>query len=129
MDASARFLAMMFATFFERVRPDSSMAKPACIKNTRTPAMNTHRLSMTACTISADMESSCAPTGPAKRKKPPTAPAAAISSLRFMVVLPTIWLMSGKLGIACCTVVTEPCPLDAQHGSALLPRCFGNVAG
>ena len=88
MEASARFLAMMLATFFERVRPDSSMAKPACIKKTSTPAMNTHRLSMTACTISADSESSCAPAGPANRKRPPMAPAAMTKSLRFMEILP-----------------------------------------
>ena len=47
MHMSARFLAMMFPTFLARVIPASTMPKPACIKNTKMPAMNTQRLSIT----------------------------------------------------------------------------------
>ena len=42
--ASVMFLAKMFTTFFARVMPASTSAKPACMKNTRTPAMNTQML-------------------------------------------------------------------------------------
>ncbi len=42
--ASAMFLAKMLTTFFARVMPASTSAKPACMKNTSTPAMNTQML-------------------------------------------------------------------------------------
>ena len=42
---SIMFFIMMFDTFFDLVSPASTRANPACMKNTRTPAMNTHRLS------------------------------------------------------------------------------------
>ena len=46
--ASDMFLAKMFTTFFARVSPASTSAKPACMKNTRQPAMNTQMLSRMA---------------------------------------------------------------------------------
>ena len=41
---------MMFVTFLDRVSPDSSSAKPACMKKTSAPATRTQTLSRTACT-------------------------------------------------------------------------------
>jgi hypothetical protein len=61
MSASERFLAKMLTTFFERVNPASTSANPACMKNTRQPAMNTHMLSSTACTAAESGPSVCAP--------------------------------------------------------------------
>ena len=46
---SARFFAMMLAMFLARVRPASTKANPACIRNTRQPAITSHRLSRIAC--------------------------------------------------------------------------------
>ena len=42
---SIRFFIMMLPTFLARVSPASTRAKPACMKNTRTPAMSTQMLS------------------------------------------------------------------------------------
>ena len=38
--ASSTFLIKMFITFLERTEPAQSMAKPACIKNTRNALMS-----------------------------------------------------------------------------------------
>src|SRR5210317_553033 len=38
MEKSIRFFIMMLTAFLARVKPDSTRAKPACIKNTRAAA-------------------------------------------------------------------------------------------
>jgi hypothetical protein len=43
--ASSRFLIKMFFVFFERTEPASSMAKPVCMKKTRTPAHSRKKVS------------------------------------------------------------------------------------
>ena len=39
------FFMMMLPAFLARVKPASTMAKPACIKNTKAVANNTHTVS------------------------------------------------------------------------------------
>ena len=41
MQKSIRFFMMMLPAFFARVKPVSTMAKPACMKNTRAAATST----------------------------------------------------------------------------------------
>ena len=41
MQKSIRFFMMMLPAFFARVKPVSTMAKPACMKNTRAAAIST----------------------------------------------------------------------------------------
>ena len=40
-----KFLARMFTVFFARHRPDSTMAKPRFMKNTRNPVSSTQKVS------------------------------------------------------------------------------------
>ncbi|MPN55501.1 hypothetical protein SDC9_203185 [bioreactor metagenome] len=42
---SIRFFMMMFAAFLARVKPVSTIAKPACIKNTNTVPSKVHNVS------------------------------------------------------------------------------------
>ena len=46
MEKSIRFFIMMLAAFLARVNPVSSMANPACIRNTSTAAINVHTVSI-----------------------------------------------------------------------------------
>jgi hypothetical protein len=43
MEKSMRFFIMMLMAFLARVKPVSTMAKPACMKNTRAAATSVHR--------------------------------------------------------------------------------------
>ncbi len=43
MEKSMRFFIMMLMEFLARVKPASTMAKPACMKNTRAAATSVHR--------------------------------------------------------------------------------------
>ena len=45
MDMSARFFAMMLATFFARVSPASTKEKPACMRKTSAAPTATHTTS------------------------------------------------------------------------------------
>ena len=45
MQKSIRFFIMMFEAFLARVRPDSTIAKPACMKKTSTAVSTTHKVS------------------------------------------------------------------------------------
>ena len=83
---------MMFATFLARVRPASTNPNPACIKNTKMPAMNTHRLSRTRAVSSLPSSvgggSSCAAAGSAQTTRSVGTNAPTINSLRLMVSSP-----------------------------------------
>ncbi len=46
MQKSIRFFIRMLAVFLARIRPASSMPKPACIRNTRKAAISTHMVSI-----------------------------------------------------------------------------------
>ena len=48
METSMMFFIRMFAVFFARTNPASSMAKPACMKNTRNAAISSHAVSIAA---------------------------------------------------------------------------------
>ena len=73
---------MMLATFFARVRPASTRPKPACMKKTNAPAMNTQRLSSTTCGATPS-GTSCAAAGEAKAITEIPAIAAPVSSFLF----------------------------------------------
>ena len=47
-----KFFITMFAVFFARVKPASTSAKPACIRNTRIPAITIHSVSTDNATCS-----------------------------------------------------------------------------
>jgi len=49
-EKSIRFFIMMLTAFFARVNPDSTMAKPACMKKTRNAATRVHTKSRFFCT-------------------------------------------------------------------------------
>ena len=49
MEKSPTFFIMMLATFLARVNPPSTMAKPACMRNTSIPAMTVHKVSTVTC--------------------------------------------------------------------------------
>src|SRR5690554_4610923 len=51
MEKSITFFIMMLPTFLARVKPDSTMAKPACIKNTSTAASKTQMVSIALASI------------------------------------------------------------------------------
>ena len=55
--ASIMFFMRMFAVSWERTKPAVSMANPACMKNTRKPAMSSHAVS-TAPTMSVSAAAS-----------------------------------------------------------------------
>jgi hypothetical protein len=50
------FFIRMFAVFFARTKPAVSMAKPACMKNTRNPAIS-NQAESSAATRSATVSS------------------------------------------------------------------------
>ena len=56
-EKSTRFFIMMFAAFFARVNPLSSMAKPGCMAITRNPHINTQIKSRGALGFSARVAS------------------------------------------------------------------------
>jgi len=82
MAMSAKFLAMMLPTFFARVRPASTRAKPACMRNTRHPATINQRLASKAVLYSAGV-SSWAVAGAAVTNTAPITPANPTRILRF----------------------------------------------
>ena len=47
-ETSRRFFIRIFAVFLARTNPASSMAKPACIKNTRNAVTSSHAVSIAA---------------------------------------------------------------------------------
>ncbi len=78
---SMRFFIMMLPTFLARVSPASTSAKPACMKNTRMPAMKIQRLSRSCC--GAIATSSCAYAGLASASSPTPLIAGMASSFRL----------------------------------------------
>src|ERR1019366_1841281 len=44
-----KFMAIVWATFLARVRPDSTSAKPACMNMTRNPVTRVHTMLSAAC--------------------------------------------------------------------------------
>ena len=66
-EKSIRFFIMMLAAFLARVKPVSSMAKPACIRNTSTAATRVHTVSI-ATALAA--ESAKAVTEPSTNSAP-----------------------------------------------------------
>ena len=44
MQNTIMFIIIVWATFFERVKPVSTSANPACMKNTRNPVMKVHMI-------------------------------------------------------------------------------------
>ena len=71
-EKSIRFFMMMFPAFLARVRPVSTMAKPACMKNTKAAARSSQTKSKaseraaTSRARSSPETASCAPAVPAK---------------------------------------------------------------
>jgi len=60
---SIRFFIMIFAALFARVKPLSAIAKPACIINTRKPAIRVHIVSI-ATALDSAVGPSAAQTNP-----------------------------------------------------------------
>ena len=56
------FIIIVWATFFVRVKPVSTSAKPACMKNTRKPPINIHMM-LTAVVTSLAAEATPASVG------------------------------------------------------------------
>ena len=83
---SARFLAMMFPMFLARVRPASTRANPACMRNTRHPATISHRLVSRAALYSAGV-SSCATAGVADSRTAAKTPKRPKPTLRARLLL------------------------------------------
>jgi hypothetical protein len=54
MQKSIRFFMRIFVEFFARVRPVSTKANPACMKNTRAPVMTNQIISIEAARLSND---------------------------------------------------------------------------
>ncbi|MHC4763590.1 MAG: hypothetical protein ACYTF2_00640 [Planctomycetota bacterium] len=71
---SIRFFISTLAAFFVRMRPASTMPKPACMKKTRAAAISTHRVSSPSKTDST-AGASCDAIAGAADSKTTTAPA------------------------------------------------------
>ena len=64
MEKSMRFFIRMLAAFLARVRPVSSIAKPACIRKTRTAASSVHTVSIARALESASANAASATPRP-----------------------------------------------------------------
>ena len=51
MQKSSRFFIMMLPAFLARVKPLSTIANPACMKNTRAPATIVQTMSVCFCSV------------------------------------------------------------------------------
>ena len=141
---SIRFSAMMFTTFFERTKPASKKPKPACMKNTRNAATNTHTVSTALTTLSL----SCAKVVLAYPNSSAIARATfrirrIARKLTFIILLqtqkrlsPAAWCRRGRGVVACQThsVVFPGMPalLPAKTYARIVkqmpPQCKGHFA-
>ena len=81
-EASSTFFIRMLVVFLTRTKPASSMPKPACMKNTRMPAI-TYQIVSTARIRSATASASCAATMPSVASSAVSRPAVRPMPARF----------------------------------------------
>ena len=74
-------------TFFERMNPDSTRPKPACMNNTRIPAISSHAMSIADVRSSIASPTSWALANPVPAANAAIAPTAAAMTVRWRILI------------------------------------------
>ena len=120
---SIRFFIMMFEAFLARVSPVSTIANPACMKNTRKAAISVHMTLMAVCVVNTlALTSSISEADGATASSPITCPAnpthsakrkiAVITLVPALIVTP---LVNAHHVHECLTIQQQPCQPDGNN--------------